>query len=128
VIKTAKKPFHPFVGMSRLLLDVLRLGGVGCFDPVSNTLPEVITGIHEAFKAGDEGKAEELHEKLSEHSAITRPGGAAFMASRKEVMRLMGMPIESTVKGPIPQLTAEQKKQFKENVEKAGLLNAALEK
>jgi hypothetical protein len=40
----------------------------------------------------------------------------------------MGIPIESTVKGPIPQLTAEQKKQIKENVEKAGLLNAALEK
>jgi len=127
VIKDAKEPFHVFVGMSRLLLDVLRLGGAGCFDPVSNTLPGVIAGIYSAFKAGDEKRAEELNEKLSEHSAISSPGGAAFMASRKEVMRLMGIPIESTVKRPLLQLTDEQKRMIRENVEKAGLNVARVE-
>lgn len=123
VIETAKKPFYVFVGMSRLLLDVLKLGGQGCFDPVTNTLPEVIVGIYSAFKAGDQKTAMKLHEVLSEHASITHPGGAAFIAARKEVMRLMGLPIESIVKKPIPQLTAEQKKMIRENVEKMGLFN-----
>ena len=128
VIETAKKPFSVFVGMSRLLLDVLKLGGAGCFDPVSNTFPEVIAGIYSAFKAGDLKKAEKLQKSLSEYSSITRPGGDAFIASRKEVMKLMGMPIESIVKSPIPKLNAEQRKKIRENVEKAGLLNATLDR
>ena len=123
VIQDSKKPFHTFVGMSRLLLDVLKLGGSGTFCPVVNTFPEGIVGIYSAYKAGDLKKAEELHERLSEHSAMTRPGRPASIASRKEVMRLMGVPILSKVRGPIPQLTDEQKKLIKENVDKAGLLN-----
>lgn len=125
VIQNAKKQFHTFVGMSRLLLDVLKLGGSGTFCPVVNTFPEGIVGIYDAFKKGDLKKAEELNERLAEHSALSRPGRPASIASRKEVMRLMGIPISSTVRGPIPQLTDEQKKLIKENVEKAGLLNAA---
>ncbi len=38
---------------------------------------------------------------------------------------MMGIPIESTMRGPLPQLDDEQKKMIWENVEKAGLLNAA---
>lgn len=127
VVQNAKKPFHTFVGMSRLLLDVLKLGGSGTFCPVVNTYPEGIVGIYDAFKAGDLKKAEELKEKLSEHSAITRPGSPASVASRKELMRLMGIPISSKVRGPIPQLTEDKKKLIRENAEKAGLIDAALE-
>ena len=123
VIQDSKKPFRTFVGMSRLLLDVLKLGGSGTFCPVVNTFPEGIVGIYSAYKAGDLKKAEELNERLSEHSAMTRPGRPASIASRKEVMRLMGIPISSKVRRPIPQLTDEQKKLIKENVAKAGLLN-----
>ncbi len=126
VLKTTTQPFYTFVGMSRLMLDVLKLGGRGCFDPVSNTLPEVIVGIYEAFKEGDLKKADELQEKLVAHSAITRPGRPANVAARKELMRLMGVPISSKVREPLPQLTDEQKRLIRENTEKAGLIDAAL--
>lgn len=123
VVETAVKPFSVFVGMSRLLLDVLKLGGDGCFDPVSNTFPEVIVDIYKSFKGGDMERAEGMQIKLSEYASITRPGGSAYIAARKEVMRLMGIPIESIVKRPLPQLTREQKRMIRENVERAGLLN-----
>lgn len=126
VVNTATKPFSVFVGMSSLLLDVLKVGGDGCLDPVSNTYPEGIVKIYSAYKSGDIDNATKLQNKLSEHAAITQPGGAAFIAARKEVMRLMGIPIESIVKEPLPQLTDDQKKLIKKNVEKAGLLNKAL--
>jgi dihydrodipicolinate synthase/N-acetylneuraminate lyase len=123
VVNTATKPFSVFVGMSSLLLEV---GGDGCLDPVSNTYPEGIVKIYSAYKSGDIDNATKLQNKLSEHAAITQPGGAAFIAARKEVMRLMGIPIESIVKEPLPQLTDDQKKLIKKTVEKAGLLNKAL--
>jgi dihydrodipicolinate synthase/N-acetylneuraminate lyase len=40
-------------------------------------------------------------------------------------MKARGIPIESIVKPPLPQLTEEQKMQIRQNVTAAGLLNTA---
>jgi dihydrodipicolinate synthase/N-acetylneuraminate lyase len=49
------------------------------------------------------------------------PGGGAYHAAVKEAMRARGIPIESIVKQPLPQLSGEQKKQIHHLVRRAGL-------
>jgi 4-hydroxy-tetrahydrodipicolinate synthase len=121
VIKGVKKPFSTFLGGSRILLDVLKLGGAGCADPNADVLPEYVVAVYDAYRSGDLAKAEDAQCRLNSLASIFEPGGGATHAAIKEAMRARGIPIESIVKQPLPQLSEEQKRQIHERVESAGL-------
>jgi 4-hydroxy-tetrahydrodipicolinate synthase len=125
VIKGVKKPFSTFVGGSTRLLEVLKMGGAGAADPVASMLPEYVVAVYKAFKEGDLKKAEGANNILKGLRSITASASNAVHASIKESMKARGIPIESIVKPPLPQLTEEQKKQIRQNVKAAGLLNTA---
>jgi len=126
VIKSTDGNFSVFAGISRLLLDVLKIGGSGCFTPDSNIFPQVVVGIYSAFKRGDLKKAEELQSKLSDLTSIISLGGSAFIAAIKELMKLRGIPIESIVRSPLPCLTEKQKVMIRMHASKKGLLNVTV--
>jgi 4-hydroxy-tetrahydrodipicolinate synthase len=125
VIKGVKKPFSTFVGGSTRLLEALKMGGAGAADPLANLLPEYVVAVYNAFKEGNLTKAEEANNVLKGLRSITAPASNATHAALKEAMKARGIPIESIVKPPLPQLTEEQKMQIRQNVTAAGLLNTA---
>ena len=125
VIKGVKKPFSTFVGGSIHLLEALKLGGAGAADPLANLLPEYVVAVYNAFRAGNLTKAEEANNKLNRLRSITAPASNAIHAAIKGAMKARGLPIESIVKPPLPQLTAEQEKQIRQNVKAVGLLDTA---
>jgi len=107
------------------LVENLRMGGAGTADPVANMLPEYVVAVYNAFKAGDQAKAEAANTHLKALRAITASAANATHAAIKEVMRARGLPIEAIVKPPLPSLTAEQRTAIWEQVEAAGLVNTA---
>jgi 4-hydroxy-tetrahydrodipicolinate synthase len=125
VIKGVKKPFSTFVGGSTYLLEVLKMGGAGAADPLANMLPEYVVAVYNAFKEGNLTKADEANNKLKGLRSITASAPNAIHAAIKEAMSARGIPIETVVKPPLPQLTKEQKKQIRQNVKDAGLLDSA---
>lgn len=125
VIKGVKKPFSTFVGGSVRLLENLKLGGAGAADPLASMLPEYVVAVYNAFKNGDLSEAEAANDKLNDLRSITASAANATHAAIKEAMKARGIPIESIVKAPLPQLTEDQKQQIRQGVEAAGLLNTA---
>lgn len=125
VIKGVKKPFSTFVGGSLHLLEALKLGGAGAADPLANLLPEYVVAVYDAFRAGDVTQAEAANNKLNRLRSITAPASNAIHAAIKGAMKARGLPIEPIVKPPLPQLTAEQAKLIRQNVQAVGLLDTA---
>ena len=121
VIESTDDEFSVFAGISRLLLDVLKIGGAGCFTPDANIFPQLVVGIYSAFKQGDIKRAEALQNELSDFTSLIGLGGPAFIAAIKELMNIIGIPIESTVKSPLPALTDRQKAMIRMNAERKGL-------
>ena len=121
VIKGVKKPFSTFLGGSSKLVDVLKLGGAGCADPNADVLPEYVVAVYNAYRSGDLAKAEDAQRRLNSVAKILEPGRGAYHAAVKEAMKARGIPIESIVKQPLPQLSGEQKKQIHHLVRRAGL-------
>ena len=121
VIESTDENFSVFAGVSRLLLDVLEIGGAGCFTPDANIFPRVVVGIYSAYKQGDIEKARALQNELNDLTSLIGLGGPAFIAAIKELMNVIGIPIESTVKSPLPSLTSEQKAMIRKHAERKGL-------
>jgi 4-hydroxy-tetrahydrodipicolinate synthase len=123
VIKGVKKPFSTFVGGSTYLLDALKMGGAGAADPLANMLPEYVVAVYNAFREGNQTKAEKAKKKLDSLRSITASASNAIHAAIKEGMKARGIPMESIVKPPLPQLTEQQKKQIHQSVKAANLMN-----
>ena len=121
VIENTDEKFSVFAGVSRLLLDILEIGGAGCFTPDANIFPRMIVGIYSAYKQGDIRRARALQNELNDLTSLIGLGGPAFIAAIKELMNIIGIPIESTVKGPLPSLTVEQKAMIRRHAERKGL-------
>jgi len=117
VIKNVKKkPFSVFTGSAMNLLEVLKLGGAGAFDPISNIDPKSVVGIYNAFKANNIEEATRLQNKLLRYTPLFRMAGRAFHACLKEIMRCIGQPIQPIVKRPLPSLTEEQRRLIREQI------------
>jgi len=100
VIESTNENFSVFASVSRLLLDVLEIGGAGRSTPDANIFPMVVVGIYSAYKQGDIKRARALQNELNDLASLIGFGGPAFIAAIKELMNVIGIPIESTVKSP----------------------------
>lgn len=123
--RVRKRPFSVFAGMSSIFLKVLELGGAGVIDPRSNIYPETLTGVYQAFEAGDLEKARRIYGRLRDYAPLFKIIKGADIAGIKEIMRLMGRPIQPTVKRPLPQLTGDQRRLLREQMQKMGLARVA---
>ena len=116
--RVKKKPFSVFTGSAMNLLEVLKLGGAGAFDPISNIDPKTVVEIYDAFKAGNMRKAVKMQNKVLGYRSLLQLAGMSFHAGLKEIMRAVGHPIEPIVKRPLPPLTEEQRKLIRKRVRK----------
>jgi 4-hydroxy-tetrahydrodipicolinate synthase len=87
----AERPdgFAVLVGRDTLILEGLRQGADGAIASTANIAPALVTGIYEAFRAGDLDRAARLQAALSPLRAIV--DRATFPVVLKEGLRLAGV-------------------------------------
>ncbi|HJX23803.1 MAG TPA: dihydrodipicolinate synthase family protein [Candidatus Bathyarchaeia archaeon] len=126
VLELVDKPFSVFTGFSSNLLEVLKMGGAGVIDQMSNLDPKTFVALYGACKKGRIEEAQVMQEKIQSYWSLTKHGGIAWIAATKEVMRSMGQPIRPLVRSPLPQLSTEQAMMIREELKTRGLLKQRL--
>ncbi len=120
---TRNSAFDVLTGTSINFFFALQGGAHGVICPLVNLIPERLVALWDAFHAGDVKKAEAIQfsfpELVTLFASTLRPH-----AVLKEAMRLLGHNMTPVVKGPLPQLTEEQGRSVRENLVKAGMIEA----
>ncbi len=120
---TREAQFDVHTGTSINFFFALQSGAHGVICPLANLIPETLVSLWNAFHEGDMDTAEKLQfsfpELVTIFASTMRPH-----ALLKEAMRLLGHDMTPVVKGPLPQLTEEQAAFVRENLVKAGMIEA----
>ena len=87
LIEICRRNVAYFQGGGECFLPALKLGGVGSITGSSNIAPGKHVELYEAFRRGDIGAAEKLHNKLTVLFSFTHP------AVLKEGLRILGHPV-----------------------------------
>ncbi len=83
--------FNTAIGPDNLILAGLALGLDCSVSGNSNHFPEIVTGIHEAFHAGDLAAAQRLQRQLKAASDVI--GSAGWLTAVKGVLAERGLPV-----------------------------------
>ena len=75
-------------GNDSLILRGLQAGAAGSITGVANVYPETMVGIHEAWRAGDEAKAQEFQDSIANLRAVFKHGNPNTVV--KIATRLLG--------------------------------------
>ncbi|MDY6794150.1 MAG: dihydrodipicolinate synthase family protein [Actinomycetota bacterium] len=121
LVEATDEAFCVFTGMTFNLQATMSVGACGAICPLPNIIPEKTVELFEACKSGDEGKAIALQNEVYSFSPLLANTPTPH-AMQKEALRLLGHPIRTTVKSPLPQLTPEQAGTVKETLEKTGII------
>jgi 4-hydroxy-tetrahydrodipicolinate synthase len=92
-----------FVGSPRLLLDGLRAGSRGSVAALGNLRPDLLVGIAEAWRAGDDDEAERLQAQVTELEARLNSGPplVTLKADVAEAMAARGARYPSALRSPL---------------------------
>jgi 4-hydroxy-tetrahydrodipicolinate synthase len=108
VKRTEHLPFSVLSGTVLNLPALVPRGVRGAIGVLPNLMPRESVELYAALRDGDQSKASGLMESVAKLARILAASITAH-AMLKEALRCMGHPIESTVKDPLPPLTAEQR-------------------
>lgn len=117
-----KEPFHVFTGISFVFLRVLESGGAGVICLIPCIVPGEVVSIYENFKSGDIEKASQSQEKIYQLISLVAVPVQPPMV--KEAVRQLGLPIQSYVKSPLPQITEAQKDIVRKSLIDMGLIES----
>ena len=117
------RPFHIFMGRDHLILQALRMGCVGAVAACANVIPELIVGLYEAHRRGDQALAERLQEQITPLRMAFSMG--TFPVVIKEAMKIMGMPA-GECRSPVGPLSAEEREKLRRIVLEARAAAAAV--
>jgi 4-hydroxy-tetrahydrodipicolinate synthase len=121
LVEATNDDFCVFTGMTFNLVDTMAVGACGAICPVPNFIPEKTVELYEACRSGDTEKAEALQKEVFSLAPLLASSPTPH-AMQKEALRLLGHPVKTHVKGPLPGLTSEQAKLARETLENAGLM------
>ena len=110
------RPFHIFMGRDHLILQGLRLGCAGAVAACANVIPELIVGVYEAHRRGDQALAERLQEQITPLRMAFSMG--TFPVVIKEAMKMIGMPA-GECRSPVGPLSAEEREKLRKIVTEA---------
>lgn len=137
-----KKEFSFFSGTSLNLLSFFKMGGAGVICPIPNVLPEIVVKLYEAYKSKNIDTARQMQNKIFNFMPVftgksinpifakqglkiggqlglpIKLGNVPPQAYFKEALRLLGHPITSVVRSPLPQITEKEKKLIQETLKK----------
>jgi dihydrodipicolinate synthase/N-acetylneuraminate lyase len=110
-IRIIGEDINMLTGREETLFPCLMVGGKGCMTATSGILPEIMTGIYEAWKGGDYEKAKEL--QFSVLLAVRAMFSLPFPLGFKFAMEMRGFDM-----GP-PKQPLSDAERFKYNTMKA---------
>lgn len=121
LVRGTGEDFCVFTGMTLNLVDAMAAGACGAICPLPNIIPKKTVELYEACSSGDKDRARALQIEVLSYAPLLAltPTPHAML---KEAMRLLGIPINVTVKSPLPQLTPAQAKTVMETLESTGLI------
>jgi len=123
ILKIKKKePFYVFTGISFVLLQILKIGGVGVICPIPCIVPREVVSIYESFRTGDVEKASQLQEGIYPLVSVVAVPVQSPMV--KEAMRQLGHHIQPYVKSPLPQITEAQKDIVRKSLIEMGVIKS----
>ncbi len=113
--------FSVFTGMCLNLTEAMAVGARGAICPLPNVIPQTAVRLYEALEAGDSAAAASLQAEFYKIGSLIA-GSPTPHALMKEALRLLGHPVRTDVKPPLPQLAPEQAALVKNTLAGAGLL------
>jgi 4-hydroxy-tetrahydrodipicolinate synthase len=121
LVEATNDDFCVFTGMTFNLQATMAVGACGAICSLPNIIPEKTVELYEACKSGDLERSIALQNEIYSFAPLLAASPTPH-AMQKEALRLMGHPINTSVKSPLPQLTEDQAKTVKEALEGQGLL------
>jgi 4-hydroxy-tetrahydrodipicolinate synthase len=112
VLNECGRDFIALSGIELLCYPMLALGGRGHLSCVGNFAPEPVAELYDAFSAGDQDRARELHYDL--HSLVDAAFVATNPVAAKWVMHRIGVLPCPLVRPPLAPLTPEQEERVTE--------------
>ena len=120
LVDAADEDFCVFTGVTLNLVATMEAGACGAICPLPNVIPETTVALYEAMVAGDSEKAADLQNQVYACAPLLA-SSAAPHAMMKEAVRLLGHPVNTVVKGPLPRLSPEQADTVRETLKGAGI-------
>jgi 4-hydroxy-tetrahydrodipicolinate synthase len=121
LVDAADEDFCVFTGMTLNLVATMEAGACGAICPLPNVIPETTVALYEAIDAGDSEKAAGLQNQVFSCAPLLA-SSATPHAMMKEAVRLLGHPVNTAVKGPMPRLSPEQADTVRETLKGAELI------
>jgi len=121
LVEATGDDFCVFTGMTFNLQATMAVGACGAICSLPNIIPEKTVELYEACKSGDPERSITLQNEIYPFAPLLATSPTPH-AMQKEALRLLGHPINTSVKSPLPQLTEEQARTVKETLENLGLL------
>jgi dihydrodipicolinate synthase/N-acetylneuraminate lyase len=122
LVEATDDDFSVFTGMCLNLTQAMQVGACGAICPLPNIMPQKAVQLYEALALGDMEAAVPLQNAFNA-LAVFIVGSPTPQALIKEALRLLGHPIRTDVKPPLPQLTAAQAELVRSTLVAAGLLD-----
>jgi 4-hydroxy-tetrahydrodipicolinate synthase len=121
LVRLTGEDFRVFTGMTLNLTEAMSLGACGAICPLPNIIPRKTVELYQTLLEGDRERAQALQIEVLAYSPLlaSTPTPHAML---KEALRLIGIPINVTVKCPLPPLTPAQAKTTRETLEGNGLI------
>ena len=116
--RTAGKEFSVLVGRDTMIYANLCYGGTGAIASTGNIAPKIVSGIYDAFVAGDHKKALEYQYQLAPLRIAF--GLGSFPVVMKEALRMVGIDAGVCVK-PISGMTKQNRAKLAEVLKEMGL-------
>ena len=107
--RTQEKEFSVLAGRDTLIFANLCYGGTGGIASTGNIAPAIVSGIYDAYEAGEFEKARELQYKLAPLRLAF--GLGSFPVVMKEALNLVGVNAGVTL-GPINEMTQPNRKKL----------------
>lgn len=126
LVEAATEDFRVFTGICLNLSQTMAVGACGAICPLPNVIPRTTVQLYEALKQGDSEKAAVLQGEVNKLLPLVA-GSPAPHALMKEAMRLLGHPLQVTVKPPLPPLTPDQAAMVRKTLVEAGLIRGETE-
>jgi len=125
LLELVPRGFSVFPGSEITLQAAMEAGAKGMILGTSNITPKPSVELYEAYKSGDVAKARLLLPKVVSLLQLVSFTPIQYLPSViKNAIKLTGRPINTGVRKPLPNLSAEQLEKLREKMVEIGLLEA----
>ncbi|MBS7247720.1 MAG: dihydrodipicolinate synthase family protein [Candidatus Freyarchaeota archaeon] len=125
ILELAPSGFSVFPGSEITLQAAMEAGAKGMILGTSNITPTPSVEFYEAYRSGDIARARSLLPKVVNLLQIVSIAPVQYLPSIiKNAINLIGRPINTFVRKPLPSLSKEQLEKLKEKMVEIGLLEA----